>query len=527
MKSALFLGAVVLALVSLVLLVACANVAGLLLAAGEARRKEIAVRLSLGAGRSRLVRQLLTESVLLGLAGGAVGLLLGYWLMKLPLQPPVGMSLEYGVQMDWRVLAYTTGLSVLTATLFGLAPALRASRRNLVFDLKAQVSDSGRVRSFSLRNALVVGQIAVSQLLMAGALLAVRSYVNVQAVHPGFDPHRNVIFASLSGAPALGQPAAPSVAFQEVAIRLRGLPGIVEVSGAAAIPLSGSGDGIRQKVLLAGGTEETPVRSNWVAPRYFAVMGTRLLQGRDFDRQDPVVGRAVIVNQTLANRVADGGEALGHWVRVGGVDREVIGIVEDGKYSDLREAATPFLFLPSRNPSILAIAAEGDPMTAPETVRRLLTQAVPQYRVVRLVTLKQNMRSATYLDTAAVALLGGLGSMGVLLAAIGLYAVLSRSAARRTREIGIRIALGAEPRVVLAMVRREGFRLAVVGSTLGLAATFAGAAAASSLLFGVRPGDPLAYSGSTAAVVAIAMLASHLPARRASRVDPAVALGSE
>ena len=528
MKAGLLVGGIVLALVSLVLLVACANVAGLLLAAAEVRRKEIAVRLSLGAGRSRLVRQLLTESVLLGLGGGAVGLLLGYWLMRLPLQPPVGMFLDYGVQMDWGVLAYTTGLSVLTAVLFGLAPALRACRRDLVSDLKAQVGDSRRIRSLSLRNALVVGQIAVSQLLMAGTLLALRSDVNVEAVHPGFDQDRNVIFARLSAATAVGhQPAGPGVAFHEVASRLRGLPGVVEVSGAAAIPLSGSGDGIRQQVLLPGDTEETPVRNNWVAPHYFAVMGTRLLRGRDFDLHDTVGGKAVIVNQTLANRLAVGGEALGRWVRAGGLDREVIGIVEDGKYSNLREAATPFMFLPSPNPPIIAIATTGDPMAAPETVRRMLTQAMPQCRVLSLVTMKQNMRFATYLDTTAVAFLGGLGLMGVLLAAVGLYAVVSQSAVRRTREIGIRMALGAEPRVVLALVRREGLRLVLVGVTLGLAATFACAVAASSLLFGVEPADPLAYSGSAAVVLAIAMLASHVPARKARRVDPAVALASE
>jgi predicted permease len=528
MKAGLLVGGIVLVVVSLVLLVACANVAGLLLASAEARRKEIAVRLSLGAGRFRLVRQLLTESVLLGLAGGVAGLLLGYWLMRLPLQPPVGMSLDYGVQMDWRVLAYTTGLSAFTAALFGLAPALRASRRDLVSALKAQVGDSGRVRSFSLRNALVVGQIAISQLLMAGTLLAVRSHVNVRAVHPGFDQDRSVIFARLSAAPVVGDPSVGSgVAFQEVTSRLRGLPGIVEVSGTAAIPLSGSGDGIRQKVLLPGDSEETPVRNNFVAPHYFAVMGTRLLRGRDFDLRDTVAGKAVIVNLTLANRLADGDEALGRWVRVGGVDREVVGIVEDGKYSYLREAATSFMFLPSPNPPILAIVTAGDPAAALETVRRNLTRALPQYHVLSLVTMKQNMRFATYLDTTAVALLGGLGLMGLLLAAVGLYSVVSQSAVRRTREIGIRIALGAEPRVVLAMVRREGLPLVVVGVTLGLAATLAGAVAASSLLFGVRPADPLAYSSSAAVVVAIAMLASHVPARKASRVDPAVALGAE
>jgi predicted permease len=526
-KAGLLMGGVVLALVTLVLLVACANVAGLLLAAAETRRKEIAVRLSLGAGRFRLVRQLLTESVVLGLMGGGAGLLLGYWLMKLPVRPPLGISVDFGVEMDWRVLTYAAALSVLTAVVFGLVPALRASRGDLVSELKCHIGDSGRVRSFSLRNALVVGQIAVSQLLMAGTALWVRSYANVQAVHAGFDPNRNVVFAQLSTTTAASDDPAGAAAFQEAITRLRALPGVVEASAAAAIPLSGSGDGMKQKVLLPGDTEETPVRNNFVASHYFAVMGTRLLRGRDFDQRDVVAGNAVIVNQTLASGLAQGGEALGRSVRVGGVDREVVGIVEDGKYSSLRDAAAPFMFLPSAAPRILVLATAGDPMSLAGALRRTVAQALPQRRVVSIVTMKQNMGFATYLDRTGAALLGALGSMGVFLAVVGLYGVVSQSVARRTREIGIRMALGAEPRKVLGMVLTEGLRLVAVGVTLGMAVTVAAAMAASSLLFGVNPADPLSYLCSAAVVVAIAMLASHVPARRASRIDPAVALGSE
>jgi predicted permease len=527
MNAGLVMGGVVLGLVSLVLLVACANVAGLLLAAAEARRKEIAVRLSLGAQRSRLVRQLLTESVVLGLMGGGAGLLLGYWLMKLPLQPPYGISLDFGVEMDWRVFVYAVVLSALTAVLFGLAPALRASRRDLISELKIQRGDAGSRRSFSLRNALVVGQIAVSQFLLAGTVLWVRSYLNVQSVRPGFDQERNVIFAQLSPTTTASEKPAGPGAFQAMIDRLRGLPGVLEVSGSAAIPLSGAGDGIRQKVLLPKDTEETPVRNNFVAPNYFAVMGTRLLQGRDFGARDVAAGKAVIVNQTLANRLADGGAAIGRSIRVGGVDREVIGVVEDGKYSYLRENVIPYMFLPSPSPPILAFATAGDPTAASEAVRRMVTEVVPQLRVVSFKTMKQNMRFATYLDRTAVALLGVLGLLGAFLAAVGLYGVIAQSVARRTREIGIRMALGAEPRKVLAMVLKEGFRMVIVGVTLGLAAAVAGAVAVSSLLFGVKPADPLSYACSAAVVVAIAILASHVPARRASRVDPAVALGSE
>ena len=198
---------------------------------------------------------------------------------------------------------------------------------------------AGRRRSLSLRNSLVVGQIAVSQFLLAATALCVRSYINVQTIHPGFDDRRNVIFAQL--APTTAASDRPH-AFQEVSDRLRGLPGVLQVSGAAAIPLSGSGDGIRQKVLLPGDTEETPVRNNFVAPSYFTVMGARLLRGRDFDARDLATGKTVVVNQTLANRLKQVGDAIGHWIRVNAIDREVIGVVEDGKYSSLRETVIAF-----------------------------------------------------------------------------------------------------------------------------------------------------------------------------------------
>lgn len=524
----LVLGGIALGLVSLVLLVACANVAGLLLAQAEARRREIAVRLSLGAGRWRLVRQLLTESVVLGLMGGGAGLLFGYWLLHLPIQPPMGFSLDYGIRLDWRMFAYAILISAATALLFGLAPALRASKRDLVTELKADRGETARGRRFfSMRNILVVGQIAVSQFLLAGTVLWVRSYMNVQSVRPGFDQERNVIFAHLATTAAANAKMPGPAAYQELIERLRGLPGVVEVSSAAAIPLSGSGDGIRQKVLVPGDAKETPVRNNFVAPRYFAVMGTRLLRGRDFDARDAAVGKSIIVNESLAKRLAPSSDVVGRWFRVEGVEREVIGVVEDGKYSTLREAPVPFMYLPTGSPSILAVATAGSSTAVSEALRRTVTQAVPQLRVLSFVTLKQNMRFATYLDAMAAALLGTLGLLGIFLAAAGLYGVVAAAVERRTREIGIRVAIGAEPRKVVRMVLGDGLRLAVVGVGIGLAAAVAGAIAISSMLFGVKPADPLSYLCGAFVVVAIAVLASHVPARRASRVDPAVALRSE
>ncbi len=528
MKVGMVLGGIALGLVSLVLLVACANVAGLLLAQAEARRREIAVRLSLGAGRWRLVRQLLTESVVLGLMGGGAGLLFGYWLLHLPIQPPMGISLDYGIRLDWRMFAYAILISAATALLFGLAPALRASKRDLVIEIKAGRGETARGRRFfSMRNVLVVGQIAVAQFLLAGTVLWVRSYLNTQWVHPGFDQERNVIFAHLAPTAAENANLPGPAAYRELMAKLRALPGVIEVSSTAAIPLSGSGSGMRRKALLPGDSEETEVRNNFIAPRYFAVMGTRLLRGRDFDARDAAVGKSVIVNETLAKRLAGNGDVLGRWFRVEGVDREVVGVVEDGKYKTLRDEPTPFMYLPSGGPSILAVATAGSPTAISEAVRRTVTQAVPQLRVLSFVTLKQNMRFATYLDAMAAALLGSLGLLGIFLAAVGLYGVVAAAVARRTHEIGIRIAIGAEPRKVVRMVLGDGLRLAVTGMVFGLAAAVLGAFAISKLLFGVEPADPFSYLCGAFVVVAIAVLASHVPARRASRVDPAVALRSE
>ncbi len=523
-------GGMALGLVTLVLLIACANVAGLLLAQGEARRKEIAVRLSLGAARRRLVRQFLTESVVLGLAGAAGGILLGYWLMHLPVKPPLqGITFDFGVQFDSHVFAYAVVLSFLAAVMFGLLPALSASKHDLVTAMKSDRGDvPRRARWFSSRNVLVVGQIAVSQFLLAGAVLWVRSYVNIQSVDPGFDANRSVLFAQLAPTAAMETKPFRPESFRTVMERMRAIPGVVEVSGVSAIPLSGSGGGMVRKVLLPGDTEATPVRNNYVGSRFFTVMGVRLLRGRDFtDAEAMGAGKPVIVNQTFARRIAPDGEAVGRWIRVEDVDREVIGIVQDGKYNQLRDSAQAFMFLPAGSPPILAIAAAGNTAGVPDAVRRTLAEVVPQVRVLNFTTLKQTMSFATFVDRLAVGLFGVLGLLGMFLAAVGLYGVVAHSVTRRTHEIGIRIAIGAQPRNVQRMILGHGAKLALVGIPIGLAGAVVAGFAMSRLLYGVAPADPVSYGAGTLVVFGIALLASHLPARKAMRVDPAVALRSE
>jgi predicted permease len=525
---ALMVGGVALGLVSLVLLVACANVAGLLLAQAEERRKKIAVRVSLGASRWRLIRQFLTESALLALAGAAVGLLLGSWLLRLPLKPAMLASFDYGVRMNAGVFAYAFGLSLITAVVFGLLPALKASKFDLVTALKSERGKAPRrLRWLSARNVLVASQIAIAQFLLAGTVLWVKSYVNVSTAPMGFDPNRKVLFVHLAASGASAAPLAPA-GFQNLMERLRTIPGVLEVSGASHIPLSGSGGGAAQKVVLPGQSEQVAVRNNVVAPRYFAVMGSRLLRGRDFELRDTAAtARTVIVNQTLARRLAPAGDAVGRWLRVEGTDREIIGVVENGKYVHLREPEQPYLYLPARAPGILAIGVAAHSPALAEAVRKTVAKATPQLRVIDFGTLGQNMKFATYVDGLAVGLFGVLGLLGMSLAAVGLYGVIAHAVNRRTQEIGVRLAVGAPPASILKMILGQGLRLALVGVPLGLAAAVAGGVAARSLLFGVKPLDAISCLAGSLVVVGIALLASHFPARRATRIDPAVALRAE
>ncbi len=524
---ALLLGGTVLGLVSLVLLIACANVAGLLLALAAERRREVAVRLSLGAGRWRLIRQFLTESVLLALMGSAAGLLLGYWLLRLPLKPPMPASIDFGVRMDFHVFAYAVGLSFVAAIFFGLLPALKASRYDVVGALKSVCGDKPRrVRWLTIRNTLVVAQIAIAQFLLAGTALWVRSYMNIGALPVGFDPNRKVLFAHLGSSGASSSRVGPG-GLQDLLERLRAVPGVLDVSGASIIPLSGSGGGATQKVALPGEAEPVAVRNNFVAPRYFSVIGTRLLRGRDFDARDAAGRTAVIVNEALARRIAPGADAVGRWLRVEGADREVIGVVENGKYVRLRDPEQPYLYLPTATPGILAIATAGDSQALAEAVRRTVSECVPELRVLNLTTLRENMRFATYIDSAAAGLFAVLGLLGIFLAAVGLYGVIAHAVSRRKQEIGVRVALGAEPGSIVRMVLGQGLRLAMVGVPLGLAGAIAGSIAVSSLLFGVKPYDPVSYLAGALGVAGVALLASHFPARRATRIQPSDALRAE
>ena len=526
-KRGLLAAAIVNGLVSLVLIVACANVAGLLLSLAEARRGEVAVRLSLGAGRWRLVRQFLTEAALLYLAGALLGVVLAAWLMRLPIAPPIGgVTFDYDLHFDTTVFLYTILIVFLTAVVFGLVPALKATKADLVTDLKSARSRS-RAHQPWMRNALVISQIVVSQFLLAGAVLGVRSYLNIQEFRPGFDADKKVLVATLAQSAETRERVAPARR-ELLTDRLRRLPGVVEVSVAGSIPLSGSGGGAMKDTAWPGQVEAVHVRSNAVGPRFFGVMGIRLLRGREFDARDTgPASNTVIVNENLARSVAPGDSALERWIRVEGVPRQIIGIAENGAYNSLRDTPEPYLYLPSLTPGLVLIETSADPAAVVEAVRRTVTQVTPELYVAGMSSLAETMHFARYADEVGVVLVGTLGALAMFLTSVGVYGMVSQSVTSRTHEFGVRMALGADRRRILRLVLGQGLRLAMIGAPLGLAAAVLGGVVISHQLFAVSPADPRSYIAGAGVVVAVVALACWGPARRASSVGPATALRQE
>ena len=524
------LGAMPLTMVGLVLLIACANIAGILLAQGEARRREIAVRMAIGAGRRRLVRQLLTESLMLALAGAGFGLLVSQWLLVgLPkILPPLPFSVGFDVHLDGRVLAYTLALACGAALACGLVPALRFSRPELVPALKGD--EPGMRAHFWFRNGLLVAQVAISQFLLVGAALMARSFLEIQHVRPGFDADRQLLLGFMVD---LKQDS--SMDFSRITEALQALPGVGRVAYSRGLPLSIIEGGPRQEVALPGSTAKpVTVAYNLVGPGYFPVMGTRLLQGRDFHAA-AASGRGAgeaIVNEQMARRFWGGAsQAIGKFFRAGGRDIQVMGVVENGKYHYLLEEPELYMFLPAyakvQGEAALAIELHGDPETTAAAVRRTLRSVAPDVNIMSLTTMSEHMRLARLPQEAGAGGLGCLGLISVFLAACGLYGLMAYRVNCRTREIGIRMAMGARPADVLSLVLRESLTLVAVGAVVGVVLANGAAQVASKLLYQVSAVDPLGLAAGVAAVVVVTLLAAYRPARRAVRVDPMAVLRSE
>jgi predicted permease len=551
---------ILLAVVGLVLLIACANVANLLLARAAARRKEIAVRLAIGAGRWRLIRQLLTESLLLAALSGALGLLLAQWGARLLLAylPPEQTG-AFDLAPDATVLGFTLAVSLLTSLLFGLAPALGATRLNLTSSLKDAVGERAGRSRLTPHKLLVVTQVALSLFLLVGAGLFVRSLRNLKSLDAGFD-RENVTLFSFS-APRSYTPAQRMNLYRQALERLEALPGARAASLASFSLLSGSGS--NSNIVVEGYAqrpdEDMDCHRLLVGPKYFATMGMTLLQGRDFSQQElqpqgdwsaaqPAASQspqpqssaplAAVINQTMARYFFRDGNPLGRRFRLQrgplqNIPIEVIGVIKDAKYYNLREQ-TPRTFYLSlfQQPrggaaGIMLLRSFADPASTAVAIQRAVRELDPQVQALDLRTMNEVV-DASLMQERFVAQLGSFFSLfALLLASIGLYGVMSYGAAQRTREIGIRMAIGARPSDVIWLVLRETMLLVGAGVIIGLSAAFAVTRLVASLLFGLSPTDPLTVALAALLMLIVAALAGYLPARRAARVNPIAALRHE
>jgi predicted permease len=522
--------------VGLVLLIACANVANLLLARASSRRREIAIRLALGASRWRLIRQLLLESILLALIGGAAALIVTFWTAGLiPKFFPASDANSLDLTVDWRVLTFTLAVSLLTGVLFGLAPALQASKPALISTLKDDKGSSAlRLTRFGLRGLLVTAQIALSLLLLISAGLFLRSLQNAVVFDPGFDNH-NLLFASLATGQKLKKSQLESF-YEELSTTLKAEPGVRSVGLSAVVPLGGGGE--RRNLFIEGYQprigEDLELNTNVVGVNYFDAIGIPLVQGREFNSGDREGAPGVVmVNEEFAQRYFPGDKAVGKRVRTDseGPWVEIIGVVRTAKYRNLREAPLPFVYLPlgqaMRGDMTLVVRTTTDPSSMRRNVRSVLQRLNRDIPIYSVKTIGEQIEAALAPDRMIAVLLAVFGGAALLLASVGIYGVVSYAVSQRTHEIGIRMALGARSTDVLRLVVRDGMRLAIVGVVVGLAGAFAITRVVDSLLFGITPTDLSTFTIVTLGLLLIALIACYVPARRATKVDPLVALRYE
>ena len=521
------------AVVGLVLLLACTNLANLLLARAAQRRREIAVRLALGASRFRLVRQLLTESLLLAFAGGALGLLPAFWLVGLasPFKLPLNVPLAIEIFVDYRVFAFTFLLSLATGVLFGLLPALQATKTDLVPSLKDEVSFGGHRRSW-LKNSLIVAQISLSLVLLVGGGLMVRALRQAQTINVGFDPqHAAEVAFDLR---LQGYESGQAKQFQKRLLeRVNALPGVQSAGIADMVPVDLHFS--RTAVFVEGQPLERPANAptamyKRASPGYFQAMGTRLLQGRDFNEQDDEKAqRVAIINETFARRFFPGENPIGKRFSLGrpGAAMVVIGVVQDGKYAGLNEDPKPYVSRPLWQSDVGATSViartEGDEQELKAAVSRE-AQQLDGRLPMSANTLIEKMSLPLLPARIAAALLGGFGLLALLLAAIGIYGVISYAVSTRTQEIGIRMALGAQRPDILTLVLGQGMKLTLIGVAIGLSSALALTRVMKSLLFGVSATDPTTFIIASLLLAGVALLACYFPARRAAKVDPMIAL---
>ncbi|HEV7747774.1 MAG TPA: ABC transporter permease [Pyrinomonadaceae bacterium] len=525
-------------IVALVLLIACANVGNLLLSRAAARQAEISLRQALGASRGRLIRQLLTESLLLAILGGAAGVLLAQWGVSL-LVARLAATSPLDVKPDVPVLLFTLGISVVSGVLFGIAPALRATRTDLTSALKEK-SSQGRKRRFNLGSVLVVAQVALSLILLVGAGLFARSLVKLQQENLGFD-RENVLLVSLDTRLAGYKPDQLSGLYRRLHERLSALPNVRSATLASYSPMQGTNTDstITVRGYTPGKDEDTAVQDVLIGPDFTETLGVPLLLGRDFNLQDtPTSNRVAIVNQAFAKSFFQDQNPIGRRATFEQEsdkdDFEIVGVIGDSKYNSAKDNPERTVFRPIFQVqdqlafgNTFELRTEGDPLSLTGEVRAAIAQVDEKLPIGTFTSLRLQTEQALSQEKLITQLVSFFGVLGLLLSCVGLYGIMAHAVVRRTNEIGIRMALGAERSHIIWMVLKESLMLVAIGLTVGLPAAWASAHLVSSQLFGLKPSDPVSLATAALLLTAVAALAGYLPARKASRVNPLIALRYE
>jgi predicted permease len=548
--------------VGFVLLIACANVANLLLARAAGRQREIAIRTAIGASRGDLIRQLLTESVLLSAIGGVLGLVIGTWSVPLLLRVSPGnlprVNSEEHVAsaisaLDWHVLAFTFGIALLTGVLFGLLPALRISKLDVNAVLKEASGRSGTgLRHNRVRSVLVAAEMALAVILVVGAGLMIRTFAGLRSVHPGFDPH-NVItmYTALTGG-RYDNTAKAANLLRQVADRLETLPGVKSASATVMMPLEGGLDlpfTIEGRPPAKGDMYNGDEQWRFITPHYFTALRVPLLRGRYFDQRDVAnSARVIIINEAFARKYWPKGDPIGQRLTVGkglgpefeDPTRQIAGIVGNIRENGLAGEENPVMYIPQTQasdgltklansviPLAWIIQTSGDPLSMSTTIQHEIQSVDSQLAASKVRTMDQVIADSTSRQNFNMLLLTIFAGLALLLAAIGIYGLMSYTVEQRTQELGIRMALGAAQSDMLRLVVQQGMLLAGIGVVVGLAASFGLNRFMAQLLFGVKATDPITYASVAIVLVLVAFLATYVPARRATKIDPMVALRYE
>lgn len=533
---------ILMAAVALVLLITCTNLAGLLLARATERRKEIAIRVAMGAKPRRIIMQLLTENILLSVIGGVLGFGLSLWIIQLllSLKPPIDFPLAVELSVDWRVLLFSLAVSLLAGAIFGLAPAVQATRMSLTSALKETTAQGGHSRS-TLRSSLVVAQLAVSLVILIAAGLVGRALGKLQTMNPGFDPTNALTVSFELGLQGYDESKGQDF-YVRVLERLQAIPGVKSVAATSNIPLSLNYSS--NNIHIEGhtperGTSQPSAMVGSASPKYFETMRTPILAGREFTERDKDDSeKVVVVNETFVRRIipeaGSVADAVGRRVSFKGPEGpywRIVGVARDGKYFNISEEPRSFIWSPLSQDYVSGVSVvmrtEGHPEAFISAARDAVRSLDPNLPLFDVKSMTEHLKFALFPARVAAVVLGAFGFVALTLAAIGLYGVTAYSVSQRTREIGIRIALGAQLRDVLRTILRSSVKLIVIGVSLGLLGAFLVTRLLVSLLSGVSATDPLTFVFVSVLLVVVALLASYLPARRATKVDPLVALRYE